>query len=184
MRESIEVEESKSRNLIKDRELKVPENLNDDDTFLISKQCTLQHAMSDEQLKGFAEAYSDAKSIAGDSNRLSNLTIEEVIECIEDWGIKIERDKNKYGYRTGPASFRNLSTAAPHQEIPARLNEFAYYFVTKGETPIELYSRFEKIHPFKDGNGRVGDLLWKLAVTRETGKWPEALPPDVFGAHK
>ena len=51
-------------------------------------------------------------------------------------------------------------------------------------TPEEVYVEFEKIHPFEDGNGRVGDLLWKIAMARTTGKWPEELPPDVFGEQK
>ena len=45
---------------------------------------------------------------------------------------------------------------------------------------ISLYREFEEIHPFEDGNGRVGDLLWKIAITRETGNWPEEIPPDIF----
>ena len=26
-----------------------------------------------------------------------------------------------------------------------------------------------------------GDLLWKIETARQTGVWPEAMPPDVFG---
>ncbi|MDX1535796.1 MAG: Fic family protein, partial [Candidatus Spechtbacterales bacterium] len=48
------------------------------------------------------------------------------------------------------------------------------------EDITNIYKEFELIHPFEDGNGRVGDLLWKVSIARKSGEWPEELPPDLF----
>jgi len=64
-------------------------------------------------------------------------------------------------------------------KIPRAMNSFSEAFAENRVTALEAYTEFEKIHPFFDGNGRVGDLLWKIAITRETGQWPEELPPKI-----
>ncbi len=63
------------------------------------------------------------------------------------------------------------------------MRAWAEAFLDDRLSPPDLYREFERIHPFVDGNGRVGDLLWKIATHRKTDAWPEQLPSEAFDPH-
>jgi hypothetical protein len=43
------------------------------------------------------------------------------------------------------------------------------------------YREFEEVHPFADGNGRTGNILWNLHRGR-LNPWQVRFPPDFWGA--
>ena len=56
----------------------------------------------------------------------------------------------------------DLETTAPrlvHQEIKELLDEYNKKDRHSLEEIIEFHVKFERIHPFQDGNGRVGRLI-------------------------
>ena len=161
-----------------------PEGLTDKDIELIVLQCEHQKATNPEQILGFAVAYKEAKDLAQDSVRLANLTAEEVEEFVHRLAVLIEPEKNKNGFRTVPARFANGETALDPELVQRAMENFFPAYAEGLMEAVEYYKEFEDIHPLLDGNGREGDLLWKIDVKRKTGTWPEELPPDVFEEKK
>lgn len=179
MTNSLETLGDKERNV----EIHYPDGLTQTDIGLIKKQCELQHATSKEQLEGFARAYKKAKDLASNPEQLSSLSAEQLENLILELA-ELTETRNQKGYRRVPVTFASGGSALNPDVIPRAIESFCAAYAEKLMDPVKAYTEFERIHPFEDGNGRVGDLLWKLAIARETGTWPEELPPDVFGVHQ
>lgn len=59
----------------------------------------------------------------------------------------------------------------PHWVVP-HLLDFAFPVVAKGEEAlVEWYRIFQSIHPFADGNGRVGGVIVAALSFLETGRY-------------
>lgn len=158
--------------------------LTEHDHALIKDQARLQNADSPEQVAGLARAWGKAKrqlandpEAFGDSDALESMVL--------DWARDIE-PQNARGYRKVPVRFDAAGTrqAVPPDQVPGAMKMLFRAYSEQWAEPDELYLEFEKIHPFGDGNGRVGDLLWKVAKVRAGEPWPNTHPPDFFGTDK
>lgn len=100
------------------------------------------------------------------------------LTLVEQLGMSVEPDRNYYGFRKVPVYFDNDPT---NQAIPAdKIKRALESLIEHGEEldAVEWYTEFEKIHPFNDGNGRVGAILYNMRLNQLHN--PQ-LPPDVFG---
>ena len=96
------------------------------------------------------------------------------MELILALGRIVEPEKNKNGFRTSPVVFANGNRGAAHGTISSALGNL----VEHGDVlnhPGEFYKAFEEIHPFADGNGRVGAILFNWS-----GLDDPAAPPNYF----
>jgi len=185
-----------------------PEKLTDIDQQLIIRQCELQTEgnPTDAEILGMAVVYTEAKDKSSDRNWIMSLTPEALLDTIDEWSVIIDpiNEKNRKtqegrAYRHQDAKFKKdgtINTAASPDEIPEAMQRWAAFYlqtlrenyqsnVTMPEeetrdTAQGLYDMFESIHPYSDGNGRLGDILWKLIMKSGTKEWPEELPPDIF----
>lgn len=169
--------------LTEENKPKYPEGLTGSDIELIDLQCKLQRADSKEQIEGFALAYKESKNVITRSSVFETITGKEIENLILHLASLIEK-RNEKGYRRVPVFFASGGEALNPDLIPRAMESYSDSYAEGLMDSTEAYIEFEKIHPFEDGNGRLGDLLWKIDVARKTGLWPERLPPDIFAKSK
>ncbi len=156
--------------------------LTERDFQLIQLQCEQQHATTPRDFAGFAVAYAEAKQLAGfaaSGNR--EVDIDRIQVLILRWAELID-GRNRTGFRRVPVMVGGHPTPRA-DDLPRLMGAWVEAFVhERFDTPAEAYKEFELIHPFIDGNGRVGHLLWALytAWYGWPNRWPTELPPDVF----
>ena len=95
-----------------------------------------------------------------------------------DLGKLVEPTKNFYGFRTTPVYFGDSTNqAVPANNVENALVSLIHY--GQNLSAEEGYIEFEKIHPFNDGNGRVGAILYNIwNGTLEKPQQPPEYPND------
>lgn len=124
------------------------------------EQCIRQHATTPRDFLGMEYAWGYAKTVEDNPVTIQNIKrIAEYVDSAANPGGR---------FRTGPAVFMDGGTAAPAQDIETRLvsllswlnDEDPFADRPSTATPEEFYRELMYIHPFKDGNGRVGALVY------------------------
>jgi hypothetical protein len=94
-------------------------------------------------------------------------------------GYIVKPDINVQGVRKYNVSV-GFSQKLDWQQVPRSLENLATPNAYKALEAKDWYREFEEIHPFGDGNGRVGSILYNwLKDTLDDPKYP----PDVYDPH-
>ena len=111
---------------------------------------------------GMVSAYKHALGL----NRTPNLN------DVNTMAFMIEPEKNKGGIRRTPVVIDNVQIPVPQEGVLDSLLS-AWYDMS----PDELFREFETQHPYRDGNGRVGAILFNMR--NATLAWPQN-PPNLW----
>lgn len=118
------------------------------------RQCEVQHATTDDDFAGMEMAWRYAESRSG-----GVLTVIDIKAMAE----MIDTTANPYGqFRKGPAVFMDGGSSSHSMYIEDNLNSLLVNLGAIPLTPAEFYRELMYIHPFKDGNGRVGALVYNM----------------------
>lgn len=140
--------------------------------------------LTDQEIKYCAEECHRQQSSELSVSRMCNALIylknlklfdvsstKDLMAKVQKLGFIIEPNKNPFGFRSQPVTVEGSI-------IP--VIDFERQIIKLFEadlTPIEWYKEFQLIHPFNDGNSRVGSLFYNLLDNKLIALKP---PPDLF----
>lgn len=113
------------------------------------QECERQNDLTTEAVAGMVEAYCSAVMLDTFDIKLELRFLLEMATMI--------KPQNTW-FRQTPVTFANGQQGARWDAIPRLID--AWFEALDKFTPEEAYYEFEKIHPFEDGNGRVGAIIY------------------------
>ena len=132
-------------------------------------------------LQGYALAFDAALRRLPRTARPMAITEELILDLYTElWAPSVEAGILKVtdlrAWRTRPAFLRGSRYVPPAGEkVPALMRAFVEQLGVLKATPVQratlVHWGFETIHPFPDGNGRIGRLLLNLVLGAEGIRW-------------
>lgn len=133
-----------------------------------AEECKRQNS-GEVSVYHMCDAWYDMLPFATHTNGPLSISVSD----IEEWGRLIEPEKNANGFRTTPVRFADYGLAIDADLVSHAVETllWGWHSLTAGE----IYQEFQEIHPFVDGNGRLGALLFNLR--NATFHYPVMPPP-------